>query len=307
MEQFRKSTVKISRRDFLKKAGIAAVGLGGTILASKLGKKDEASAEAVPAKKTSDISPTEENQPQKEKKTTTEEEIERCRQIIKEKRYEEIILAPYLVSALYYSRPAIEKMRPPRQNNSEKIILGIYPLITKEFREGYIDTLKRILQEKSGRTAENTPGAQSLPLKTISFGRNLKENHLDAIDLFTKEGSPIYSISEGLVVLAEDSWKEHDDRSTSSNRGGNTVIIFDPENNSFYRYAHLREMKVSPGMILPSGKSLGTVGHTGAKASEPWHGEHLHLEINKYDAEKGIMVPTDVFELKKEIETLEHS
>ena len=207
-----------------------------------------------------------------------------------------------MVSALYYSEQAVEKMKPPHQNSSQKIIWNVYPFITKQFRENYFDTLRKIIRE--GR--ESASSRQSLPLDIINFGKNLEENHLDAIDLFIKEGSPIYSMSNGLVVLAENGWEKNNERSTTSFHGGNTVIIFNPDNETFYRYAHMEKVSTATGMILSGGEQVGVVGHTGIDASEPGHGEHLHFEINKYDREKGIMVPSDVFELKRKIETLEH-
>jgi len=293
VERENTNTIKnVSRRDFIKKAGVLVLGAGAMFTSNPTEENDN---------------PTSRKKLPGEKRETIGDEIEKCKQIIKNEQYGEIIKNPYLVSTLYYSPYAIEKMGPPHQNNPEKIIWSIYPLITKQFRENYISTLKRIFLEKGIKPKENNSNTQSLPLETISFGKNLRENHLDAIDLFIKESSPIYSMSRGLVVLAENSWKENDDRSTSSNRGGNTVIVFNPDDGSFYRYAHMQEVKVTAGMVLKNGEPMGTVGHTGINASEPGHGEHLHLEINRYDRRRGEMVPASVFELKKEIETLEHS
>jgi murein DD-endopeptidase MepM/ murein hydrolase activator NlpD len=233
----------------------------------------------------------------------TSEEIRKCKEIIENERFGEIIKNPCLVSALYYSKHAVEKMAPPHKNDPEQIIWNIYPLITKKFRENYLKTLgKIILENNSGQKNLTT---QSLPLETITFEKNLRRNHLDAIDLFINEGSLIYSMSGGVVVLAENKWKKGDAESTSSEHGGNTVIIFNPTEKAFYRYAHMQETTAVAGMILSSDEQIGKVGHTGLNASKPGHGGHLHFEINKYDAKDGEMLSTDVFDLKRKIEALE--
>ncbi|HEY4513309.1 MAG TPA: M23 family metallopeptidase, partial [Candidatus Paceibacterota bacterium] len=151
----------------------------------------------------------------------------------------------------------------------------------------------------------NDARKQSLPLRIINTGKNPSENHQDAIDLFIKEGSPIYSMSRGIVVLAENNWRRDNDLSTSSVKGGNAVIVFCPEDESFYRYAHMERTKVSVGTFVGSGEEIGIVGNTGINASKPGHGEHLHLEVNRYNSNGGLMMPQNIFELKRKLETLE--
>jgi len=111
-------------------------------------------------------------------------------------------------------------------------------------------------------------------------------------------------MSRGIVVLAENGWDMENEFSTSSMRGGNTVIVFSGEDKSFYRYAHLRETAVQTGTILPSGTRIGTVGDTGINASKPGHGGHLHLEINKYDQERSKMTATPLKNLQEKIKAL---
>ncbi|MDR3519792.1 MAG: M23 family metallopeptidase [Candidatus Pacebacteria bacterium] len=269
----------LTRRDFVKKAGASAVVFAIEPMLS--GEE----AETIKMNE------------------ATAEEIRKCKKIIENEQYGEILKNPCLVSALYYSKHAIEKMAPPHKNDPEQIIWSIYPLVTKKFRENYINTLEKITLDNNSEQKNLT--TQSLPLDTITFDKNLKRNHLDAIDLFTEEGSPIYSMSGGIVVLAENGWKRGDAESTSSEHGGNTVIIFNPNDNSFYRYAHMQETGVSTEAVLISGEKIGKVGHTGLNASKPGHGGHLHLEINKYDKKDGEMMALDVFALKRKIEALE--
>jgi murein DD-endopeptidase MepM/ murein hydrolase activator NlpD len=90
-------------------------------------------------------------------------------------------------------------------------------------------------------------------------------------------------MTSGVVVLAQEGWDPEQPLATVSQRGGNEVIIFNPETNRFYRYCHLDMVFVQTRDIIPAGVALGTVGHSGKNASRKGHGQHLHLEINQYD------------------------
>ena len=268
-----------SRRDFLKKMGILATG-----------------APFVKIDNVLDI----------QEKTAQDWMVE-CGQIITNEQYEKILENPYLVFALYCSKAAVDKMaRPPYEYPSEEIISNIYPLITREFRENYFNFLRNLIQER-GVTPEDMEMERSyLPLDNPSL-RGINATHPDAFDLFTDEGAPVYSIKGGIVVLVENGWNKEDKFSTSSMRGGNTVIVFDPQAESFYRYAHLQETLVQAGTILPSGTRIGIVGHTGVSASQPGHGGHLHLEINEYDKKEGIMKAVSARKLQERIKILQAS
>ncbi len=110
-----------------------------------------------------------------------------------------------------------------------------------------------------------------------------RTNHEYALDLFTPEGTPVRSATRGVVVLADKTWTPGDPFSTTSQKGGNTVIVFDPDGDRFFRYAHLDQVPVSAGQIVHAGEVVGTVGHTGLNASRPKHGGHLHLEVNQFE------------------------
>ena len=234
--------------------------------------------------------------------TTVEAEVEKCKQLIEKEEYDAIIGNPCLASTLYYSDAAIKKMAPPYEYATEEIISRIHLLISKKFRENYIALLKTKMAQTQTEKMGLMSGAAH-PLDNLSFGNNLNENHLDAVDLFTKEGAPVYSVSGGLVVLAESGWIKDEELSTSSMRGGNSIIIFNPVNETFQRYAHLGKITVGSGTIVHAGQKIGTVGNTGINASRPGRGGHLHFEINRYDRIKGIMVAEDVFSLKRKLET----
>ncbi len=82
------------------------------------------------------------------------------------------------------------------------------------------------------------------------------------VDLDAVEGTPIYAINDGKVVLVEELTVY-----------GNTIII-DHGLGIYSLYLHLSEFKVSEGEMVEKGKIIGLVGNTG------WSlGPHLHLSI----------------------------
>ena len=120
-------------------------------------------------------------------------------------------------------------------------------------------------------------------VRRLYRGRGRRSTHPFAIDLFALEGSPVCSATRGLVVLAENGWRPGEWFSTSSVRGGNTVIVFDPDGRRFLRYAHLDSATAVTGLFVEASDVIGTVGHTGFNADRKGHGRHLHFEINEYD------------------------
>jgi len=104
------------------------------------------------------------------------------------------------------------------------------------------------------------------------------------------------SVTRGLVVLAEDGYRDKEWLSTSSVRGGNSIIVFDPDQVRFCRYAHLESIAVSPGEFVDAGYRIGSVGHTGFNAQRKGHGRHLHFEINEFVAGTTRAVPNEDLE-----------
>ncbi len=191
----------------------------------------------------------------------------------------EIALAnPYVVSVLYYSDEYVYHKAHDSLTPQSIIVREISPYVTKDVRKKYIEYLGKRFYD-----AQIADIAGTKPLKVFSFGAG--ENHHDALDLFTHEGNPVNAMERGIVVLAESSWTKDDSLSTSSMKGGNTVIMYNPDKNYFYRYAHLEQVKVKPGDAITAGATIGTVGHTGINASQPGHGQHLHIEINAYSSD----------------------
>lgn len=265
-----------SRRDFIKKLGLAGVAILG---AQKLEKY-------LPSQESLDP-----------KKDSFNQEVHECKEIIESKNFESFLSKPYIVSALYYSDTAMEKMAEAKEQSTQQaIILAIHKLITPEIREGYLSYLEKLFPE-------NSPSSQNIQniFERLQSGADLDTNHRDAIDLFGEDGSDISAISDGVVVLAEDGWTREDPLSTTSPRGGNTVIVYNPHKKEFHRYAHLNEVFAEPKQIICAGEILGTLGNTGINASKPNHGKHLHFEINVYDNTTGRMKSLSVHELKERI------
>lgn len=183
---------------------------------------------------------------------------------------------PYLASIFYYSE------RFMAHGGNSGLIGALGKLITPDLRRKYIKTLETLTK----RPSISSPVR---PLRDFMFGK-CSPCHRDAIDLFTREGSLVYSMTDGVVVLADASWQPDDPPSTVSPKGGNEVIIFDAATERFYRYCHLDTLSVKIRSTVTRGQAIGTVGHTGVNASKKDHGRHLHLEVNRYDAATGMMI-----------------
>jgi len=99
-----------------------------------------------------------------------------------------------------------------------------------------------------------------------AFGNIRKDGDITiqhlGVDLDAVEGTPIYAINDGKVVLVKELTVY-----------GNTIII-DHGLGIYSLYLHLSEFQVSEGEMIKRGQSIGLVGNTG------WSlGPHLHLSI----------------------------
>jgi murein DD-endopeptidase MepM/ murein hydrolase activator NlpD len=216
------------------------------------------------------------------------EEIERAKSTLASSDPDQILDDPYQVSALYYSDSFFAKLQEGTSRKKSKsaptpqdeIVLAIKPLLLPEIENHYLGQLRELF-------ADATDGGEGevivAPLDNYEFRKCSSRCHDDAIDLFTAEGSLVRTMASGVVVLAEDGWQPNRPLATVSQKGGNEVIVFNPETNRFYRYCHLDTVFVQTRDIIPAGMAIGTVGHSGKNASLKGHGQHLHLEINLYD------------------------
>jgi len=84
------------------------------------------------------------------------------------------------------------------------------------------------------------------------------------IDLVAKEGVPVVSTQDGVIVKAQ-----------SADAWGNIIVI---QHDGTYStsYSHLKSMNVKEGDKVQMGQEIGLVGHTGLSAID-----HLHFELLK--------------------------
>lgn len=266
---------KASRREFLSAAAAAAA--GSFLAAEAFGAPPGAAEAAIEERKTA--------------------EIQKAGEIIESGDPERILESPFLVSALYYSDAFFEKLGRARpEDAAEDIVARIKDLIAPEMRRAYADMLKRKATEISG---EKDAGLHTPPLHAMRVG--LGPNHPDALDIFAKRGAIVKSITRGIVALSEGGWRRDDPLSTSSPRGGNCVIVFDPDTARFYRYCHLGDVSVRAGERIEAGMQIGTLGRTGTNAAKPGHNTHLHLEINQYEEREAAMRALSSRQIRQEL------
>ncbi len=206
-------------------------------------------------------------------------EVGKAKQILAALDANNFLASPYLVSAIYYHDNFLGDVSVSQStaDPDRRIIGQISNVLTVELKVRFV----RLLQEK---WKQSKPAGGAHFVRPVSSGSAAagRHSHHYAIDLFAKEGTPVHSVSRGVVILADGGWSVDDAFSTTSRKGGNAVIVFDPDKNRFYRYCHLSEVPVSVGEILTTGQQIGSVGHSGLNASRPGHGQHLHFETNEF-------------------------
>ncbi len=95
------------------------------------------------------------------------------------------------------------------------------------------------------------------------------------VDIGAPEGTPVYSVLSGRVVVAAPS-------GLLSGYGNTVVVQHGPA--AFSLYAHLARISVNEGQPLIAGSQLGNVGRTAGTHDDPGKlfavdGAHLHLEF----------------------------
>ncbi len=98
-----------------------------------------------------------------------------------------------------------------------------------------------------------------------SFGPKTGGLHNDGINIAVPRGTPVKSVSNGRVVYIGD----------DLNSFGNLVLVRH-SNGWISAYGHLQDIKVSKGLTINQGQTLGTVGRTG-NVTTP----QLHFELRK--------------------------
>ncbi len=206
------------------------------------------------------------------------DEVAKARRILEDLTASNVLASPYLVSAFYYHDGFLNDFPAERSSAApERRIIGqVSNLLTSEAKARFV----RLLHEVWSRS--DAPGPQRYTEPVAYLAASGRRSHRYAIDLFAREGTPVFAVSRGVVVLADRDWSPENLFSTTSRKGGNAVIVFDPDRDRFYRYCHLSYVKVSSGDLVAAGERLGDVGHSGLNASQAGHGRHLHFETNEY-------------------------
>jgi septal ring factor EnvC (AmiA/AmiB activator) len=106
---------------------------------------------------------------------------------------------------------------------------------------------------------------------TSAFGKRVhpttnQSSFHNGVDLKAAHGTEIYATADGIIKMAD-----------FNNLSGKRVVL--THNLGFEtRYAHLSEMKVTPGEVVQKGDIIGLSGNTGRS-----DGPHLHYEIRYLD------------------------
>jgi murein DD-endopeptidase MepM/ murein hydrolase activator NlpD len=206
------------------------------------------------------------------------EEVARARQILEHLSATNLLASPYLVSAFYYHDGFLNDFPVDRNSAApERRIIGqISTQLTGLEKARFVGLLHEVWSTSVAPGPERP--AEPVAYRAVSGRRS----HRYAVDLFAPEGSAVSAVSRGIVLLADSGWSRDDLFSTSSRKGGNAVIVFDPDRDRFYRYCHLSSVNVAPGQLIAAGALIGSVGHSGLNASQAGHGGHLHFEANEY-------------------------
>jgi hypothetical protein len=112
-------------------------------------------------------------------------------------------------------------------------------------------------------------------------GRRTGEERMHAgMDLGHPDGTgtPIYNIQQGVVAVV----LRDEDQRRAYNGYGNGVVVHHPEDDTWALYAHMEQVEpdIQPGVAVPAGKRMGTMGNT-SNGKFPGMGPHLHLELRR--------------------------
>ena len=188
-------------------------------------------------------------QPTPEIEAQVAEEVAKVRRILDDLNADNLLASPYLVSTIYYHDGFLSDFPVDRTNAApERRIIGqITSLLSPERKARFV----RLLHEIWARSGPMRPERSVAPVdySASSAGRR---THQYAIDLFAPEGASVRAVSRGIVVLADRDWSQANLFSTTSRKGGNAVIVFDPDHDRFYRYCHMGAVLVSAGELVCS-------------------------------------------------------
>jgi len=142
------------------------------------------------------------------------------------------------------------------------------------YKKSKEDSILRVQIESEDRYTLNTTTdkPKAISINTINFFPPVKgmitskyeinNNHL-AVDIVSKENSPIMAILDGNVVF------------TGYTKETGYIIYLQHKNNILSVYKHVKNTLVKQGDYIKKGKVIATMGNTGTITSGP----HLHFEL----------------------------
>lgn len=104
----------------------------------------------------------------------------------------------------------------------------------------------------------------------------------DELDDHTGKPAYVIAMTDGIVIGAKTDWTEQD-----TLRGGNYLMLYNPNLDRYYYYAHNGRILVKVGDIIRAGTRIATVGRTGRNAFPKRSPTHLHLMVLQITDEKG--------------------
>ncbi len=116
----------------------------------------------------------------------------------------------------------------------------------------------------------------------------IRDKDRDGLDDSTKKPVHVLSASSGLVVSSFENWQP-----SSSIRGGNYILIYEPRRKRYYYYAHLEKVFARIGQRLSRRERIGTVGRTGTNAYPARSPTHLHFTV--YHSINGNPIPVNPY------------
>jgi len=117
------------------------------------------------------------------------------------------------------------------------------------------------------------------------------DGNQDSLDDRTGGPVEVLSLAEGIVVSTFSEWTPEPLSPGNGKRGGNYVWIYHPALRMFAYYAHLQEVRTTPGERAAGGQVIATLGRTGTNASAGRSPTHLHLML----LQASDMIPVDPY------------
>ena len=107
----------------------------------------------------------------------------------------------------------------------------------------------------------------------------IRDKNQDCLDDKTGKPVNVLSMTAGVVVAVETGWD-----TSSIQRGGKYIWIYEPTTNCLFYYAHNNSVLVQIADIVKPGTVIATVGRTGINAHKKRSPTHLHfmqLQLDK--------------------------